>query len=101
MLWLISACSARCGKRRWEIGWGDPMGAPRREIALPSDAKQRQRLVGDFSVSDRAHEPCRTGADYSGLFGGPVGLCRGAHAWGDAADSDTMPGASGGTWSGR
>ena len=24
---------------------GDPMGAPRRVIALPSDAKQRQRLV--------------------------------------------------------
>src|ERR1700752_983645 len=26
-------------------GLGDPMGAPRRVIALPSDAKQRQRLV--------------------------------------------------------
>jgi len=52
---------------------------------------------GDFSVSDGAHEPCRTGADYTGLFGGAVGLRSGAHDWGDAADSDTLPGASGRT----
>src|SRR5437868_13574410 len=38
--------SARCGKKRGGgLDWGDPMGAPRRVIALPSDAKQRQRLV--------------------------------------------------------
>jgi hypothetical protein len=27
------------------IGWGDPMVAPRRVIALPTDAGQRQRLL--------------------------------------------------------
>ena len=79
------------------IGIGAPMVAPRRLIALPTDADQRQRLLEIFSVSDRADEPCRTGADYSGLFAGPVGLCRSAHDWGDAADRNTLSGASGGT----
>ena len=35
----------RCGKRRMGIGLGDPMVAPRRVIALPTDAEQRQRLL--------------------------------------------------------
>src|SRR5439155_601435 len=50
-------------------------------------------LVGQL----RADGPCRTGADHSGLFAGPVGLCRGARDWGDAADRDPLSGASGGT----
>src|SRR5271156_377163 len=96
MLGLDSAFWTRCGKRRAGIGLGDPMVAPRRVIALPTDAEQRRRLL-DFSVSDRADEPCRTGADHSDLFAGTVGLRRGAHDWGDAADRDTLSGASGGT----
>src|SRR5215471_20959388 len=53
-------------------------------------------VAGNFAISDRAHGPCRTGADHSGLFAGPVGLCRGAHDWGDTADRNTLSGASGG-----
>src|SRR6516165_5550086 len=45
MLGLICLCLTRCGKRRWGIGLGDPMVAPRRVIALPIDAEQRQRLL--------------------------------------------------------
>src|ERR1700732_650348 len=45
MLGFDFACWARCGKRRGEgIGLGDPVVAPRRVIALPTDAEQRQRL---------------------------------------------------------
>src|SRR3954453_8569448 len=45
MLGLYSASSPKCGKRRGGIVWGHPMVAPRRVIALPSDARQRQRLL--------------------------------------------------------
>src|ERR1700726_3363625 len=46
MLGFDFACWARCGKRGGlGIGLGDPMVAPRRVIALPTDADQRQRLV--------------------------------------------------------
>src|ERR1700726_4364056 len=46
MLGFDFACWARCGKRRGGgIGLGDPVVAPRRVIALPTDADQRQRLV--------------------------------------------------------
>src|SRR5580693_9140274 len=45
MLGFDFACWARCGKRRGGgIGLGDPVVAPRRVIALPTDAEQRQRL---------------------------------------------------------
>src|ERR1700720_4922004 len=45
MLGFDFACWARCGKRRGGgIGWGDPVVAPRRVVALPTDAEQRQRL---------------------------------------------------------
>src|ERR1700730_10640176 len=45
MLGFDFACWARCGKRRGGgIGLGDPVVAPRRLIALPTDAEQRQRL---------------------------------------------------------
>src|SRR3954462_6754086 len=36
---------ARCGRKRPGIGLGDPVVAPRRVIALPTDARQRQRLL--------------------------------------------------------
>src|ERR1700757_4126644 len=45
MLRLVSQPCARCGKRRVGIGLGDPMVAPRRVIALPSDEEQRQHLL--------------------------------------------------------
>src|SRR5271163_176760 len=45
MLGLDSAFWTRCGKRRAGIGLGDPMVAPRRVIALPTDAEQRRRLL--------------------------------------------------------
>src|SRR4051794_471663 len=45
MLGLYSASSPKCGKRRWGIGLGHPVVAPRRVIALPTDAEQRQRLL--------------------------------------------------------
>jgi hypothetical protein len=41
-------------------------------------------FAGDFPVSDRTGEPCRTGTDYPGLFGSPVGLCRGTFVQGSA-----------------
>ena len=45
MLGFDFACWARGGKRRGGgIGLGDPVVAPRRVIALPTDAEQRQRL---------------------------------------------------------
>jgi transposase len=45
MLRFGFACWTRCGKGRGEgIGLGDPVVAPRRVIALPTDAEQRQRL---------------------------------------------------------
>src|ERR1700730_5816809 len=45
MLGFDLACWARCGKRRGGgIGLGDPVVAPRRVIALRTDAEQRQRL---------------------------------------------------------
>jgi hypothetical protein len=54
------------------------MVAPRRVIALPTDEEHRQHLLEIFSVSNRADEPCRTGTDYPGLFGGAVGVRGGA-----------------------
>ena len=37
---------ARCGRKRaGGLDWGDPVVAPRRVIALPTDAEQRQRLL--------------------------------------------------------
>jgi hypothetical protein len=77
-------------KGRVRIELGDPVVAPRRVIALPTDAEQRQRLL---EISRSRTEPTsrvETGADHSGLFAGPVGLCGGAHDWGDAADSDIV-----------
>src|SRR5215469_18124293 len=99
MLRLLSQSRTRCGKRRVGDWIGDPMVAPRRVIALPTDEEQQQRLLGNFSVSNRAHEPCRTGTDYPGLFGGAVGVCGGADDWGDAADRDPLSQTSGGTGS--
>jgi hypothetical protein len=72
--------SARCGKKQWGIGLGDPVVAPRRVILLPVDAEQRQRLLEISRSRDRAHEPRRTGVDHSGLFARPVGLFRGTRA---------------------
>src|SRR2546427_5171798 len=40
MLGLVFACD-----EMWGIGLGDPVVAPRRMIALPTDAEQRQRLL--------------------------------------------------------
>ena len=45
MLRLVSQLCARYGKRKTVIGLGDPMVAPRRLIALPTDEEQRQRLL--------------------------------------------------------
>src|SRR3954449_9044752 len=45
MLGLYSASLPKCGKRRWGIGAVHPLEATRRVIALPSDARQRQRLL--------------------------------------------------------
>src|ERR1700730_18221962 len=46
MLGLIFPFWTRCGKMEgWGIGLGDPMVAPRRVIALPTDAEQRQCLL--------------------------------------------------------
>ena len=69
---------------------GGPVVAPRRVIALPIDAEQRQVLL-EISRSRTSRQPCRTVADYPGLFGGPVGLCSGAHDWGDAANPNPLP----------
>src|SRR6516162_5508625 len=45
MLRFVSQLCARYGKRKTVIGLGDPMVAPRRLIALPTDEEQRQRLL--------------------------------------------------------
>jgi hypothetical protein len=71
----------RLVRRGREIGLGDSVVAPRRVIALPTDEEQRQRFAGNFSLANRAHEPCRTGTDYSGLFGGAFGVRGGADDW--------------------
>src|SRR5271166_7050147 len=44
MLSLIFAIGRDVVRGGWGIGLGDPMAAPRRVIALPTDAEQRQRL---------------------------------------------------------
>src|SRR5213082_1547791 len=54
MLGLYSASSPKCGKRRWGIGLGHPVVAPRRVITLPTDAEQRQRLL---AISRSRTEP--------------------------------------------
>src|SRR6516164_7774145 len=79
------------------IGLGGSNGSTSSSDCAAERCGTAATFGGDFSVSDGAHEPCRTGADYSGLFGGAVGLRSGPHDWGDAADSDTLPGASGRT----
>src|SRR5215469_1292943 len=58
-------------------------------------------FAGNFSVSNRADEPCRTGTDYPGLFGGAIGVRSGADDWGDAADREPLPQASSRTGSDR
>ena len=45
MLRFVSQLCERYGKRKTVIGLGDPMVAPRRLIALPTDEEQRQRLL--------------------------------------------------------
>src|SRR5215469_14152884 len=45
MLRFVSQLCERYGKRKTVIGLGDPMVAPRRLIALPTDEAQRQRLL--------------------------------------------------------
>ena len=45
MLGLIFSFWTRCGKRRVGDWIGGSSGAPRRVIALPTDAEQRQRLL--------------------------------------------------------
>src|SRR5690242_13794357 len=79
------------------IGLGGSNGSTSPSDCAADGCGAAATFAGDFSVSDRADGPGRKGADHSGLLAGPVGLRRGAHGWGDAADRDTLSGASGGT----
>ena len=74
------------------------MVAPRRVIALPTDAEQRQRLL---EISRSRTEPTsrvERARIILAYLRGAVGLCRGAHDWGDAADRDTLSGSERRNW---
>src|SRR5690348_4953274 len=67
---------AKCG-RRWAGDWiGGSSGSTSPGDCAANGCGAAATFVGDFAISDRADEPGRTGADHSGLFAEPVGLCR-------------------------
>src|SRR3954454_24580021 len=69
---------AKCG-RRWAGDWiGGSSGSTSPGDCAANGCGAAATFVGDFAISDLADEPGRTGADHSGLFAEPVGLCRGA-----------------------
>ena len=80
----------------WGIGLGDPMVAPRRVIALPTDAEQRQCLL---EISRSRTEPAsrvERARMILAYLDDPSAYAV-ARTIGVTHQSDPLPGASGGT----
>jgi len=74
------------------------MVAPRRVIALPTDADQRQRLV---EISRSRTEPTsrvERARIILAYLEDPSAYAVARTDWGDAADSDTLPGGERRSW---